>query len=505
MKKKVHVHDGLLCRIRATQRQMKEIDMELNQSNAHQACIKARENWIRAQRGKGKLRSLMHMALHKETISASIFALKSQLAGDKEGSSGLIGQICPEYQTYLNAYESRAQARMNEERFREAEQTQQMALLELIARYRNTGKKTVVFMAPYFSRERLSDGYFQRVQAVDSLLGEDLLAVYCSWLDADEENGLWKCCVWDARHIEISFPRWDEAAWSRVREIAHAAGVVYHHSVTFADERITRDASLVKIVDLHGAYPEELRMYGRNWRADLDEVQERIAICNAQKIICVSRAMETHIREKYPGCLGNACIVMPILKPALLAQMDISKPFNGTYEVIYAGGMQRWQCVNEMRQAMMQAKVRCHYHICTSEPQVFLNGFKNGKAPKDMMVESVPPQQMKTAYMTAHFGFVLRKDCTINRVSCPTKLMEYIALGIVPILDSIQLGDFVAEGMRYISLADFIQGKLPTPQEREKMVHANRDVLMGMARTYSQGVEKLRELMTDQMAARPKV
>lgn len=488
---------ALTDEITQAQKKLDEINAEFRKSEICKICNRAREAWLSAQRGIGKARSLLYMATQREQRAMCLGIIRSILTGDQEGSAAQIGLVCPEYQMYMDVWAKRAEARMSIPEFRKSADMQQAATLKLINLQRNCGKKTIVFMAPYFSKSRLSDGYFQRVQAIDDLFGEDLLAVYCSWLDSDEDSGLWRYTVWDERHIEISFPQQDEVSWIRVQQIIHAAGIVYHHSITFADERITCSPSLLKIVDLHGAYPEELRMYGRTWRARQSERQEQLAVKNAQYILCVSNQMLVHIRKKYCGNVGGKYIILPILKQSLLTQeKEFNKPYNGIYEVVYAGGMQKWQGIKEMRNAICKAQGDFFYRICTAEPQKFLLGWSSSNKPKNMQVQSLTPQEMTEVYHKAHFGFVLRKDDTINRVSCPTKLMEYIAMGVVPILKSIYLGDFVSEGMQYVSLENFIAGRLPQPQQRDEMARTNYNVLMLMNERFLLGATELKKVIS---------
>ena len=79
----------------------------------------------------------------------------------------------------------------------------------------------------------------------------------------------------------------------------------------------------------------------------------------------------------------------------------------------------------------------------------------------------------------------------VNRVACPTKLVEYLAAGILPILNTPNIGDFVRDGMAYISLEDFVSEKLPPREEKERLVEQNLKVVRTLEERYHQGRQQL--------------
>uniref|UniRef100_UPI0040266C07 hypothetical protein n=1 Tax=Phocaeicola vulgatus TaxID=821 RepID=UPI0040266C07 len=53
-------------------------------------------------------------------------------------------------------------------------------------------------------------------------------------------------------------------------------------------------------------------------------------------------------------------------------------------------------------------------------------------------------------YLKNDCGVVLRKDNIVNRVACPTKLIDYLQYGLIPIVLSPHIGDFYNLGYKYI-------------------------------------------------------
>lgn len=70
-------------------------------------------------------------------------------------------------------------------------------------------------------------------------------------------------------------------------------------------------------------------------------------------------------------------------------------------------------------------------------------------------IKSVSPLELESYYKESHYGFILRDDILVNRVACPTKLIEYLGYGINPIILSEKIGDFEDFGYEHIRLDQF--------------------------------------------------
>lgn len=379
--------------------------------------------------------------------------------------------------------------------FQKLIEEQQAAILALIDTYRAEEKSVVLFMAPYFTRERLADGYFQRVQAVDRMLPAEGLKIYASWLDADDVRGVPRVFIWDETHIEIRYPHPSRVNDERIHQIARYVGTVYHHSITFANELVIRDERIRTAFDMHGAYPEELRMYGRNEQAEIEERKERLAMERGQCVICVTRSMVRHLMEKY-GRIPQKVIILPIFdaqrieKCQKLIRVPTRKPV-----VVYAGGIQRWQNVEMMQDTVHRTEGRFRYRFFMPQPKLFWKMWRHMRKPKNVEVCSKMPDEVIEAYASCDYGFLLRDDMVVNRVACPTKLVEYLAAGVLPILNTPNIGDFVQDGMAYINLNDFVSGKLPSQEETNAYISRNIAVVHTLERRYRRGRQTLCEWM----------
>ena len=101
-------------------------------------------------------------------------------------------------------------------------------------------------------------------------------------------------------------------------------------------------------------------------------------------------------------------------------------------------------------------------------------------------------QQLKDDYAGTDFGMVLRDDHVVNRVSCPTKLFDYLCHGVVPIVRSPLLGDFEEYGYSYVTETEFSEGFFPDCVTRRWMVDNNHEVLRKFIAAFRRGVDEIR-------------
>ena len=98
-------------------------------------------------------------------------------------------------------------------------------------------------------------------------------------------------------------------------------------------------------------------------------------------------------------------------------------------------------------------------------------------------------------YPRCSYGFVLRDDIAVNNVACPTKLIEYLQYGIVPILHTERIGDFAALGMQYVPDTVLLDGRLPAEEQRAAMAQNNLQVLQKLKQDAVEGRKALQALM----------
>ena len=90
---------------------------------------------------------------------------------------------------------------------------------------------------------------------------------------------------------------------------------------------------------------------------------------------------------------------------------------------------------------------------------------------------------------------MLRDSSPVNYVACPTKIIEYLKYGIIPILKSTEIGDFVDLGMEYITYTDLMKGLTISHKKRNMMQEKNYEILDKLVQTSKTGLNNLENLL----------
>lgn len=255
--------------------------------------------------------------------------------------------------------------------------------------------------------------------------------------------------------------------------------VVYCHSIYNALRVLPFFLIRNIVVDMHGSVPEELAMMNKPWRSLLYRVVECIVLWRGMVLVCVTRSMVQHFVGKYSKALGK-CLVLPILSESAIAAMSAQdKSLKKEGVVVYSGGAQAWQNVELMLQCAASNSEFC-YCFLTPDVAHFNQRIAAFERFPSHSVQGVRPEEVSKYYANATYGFLLRDDIVVNRVACPTKCVEYISNGMLPVLKTKNIGDFQEFGLASIDWQDFAAGRLPTADAQSRMIDQNYSVLAKM-------------------------
>ena len=270
----------------------------------------------------------------------------------------------------------------------------------------------------------------------------------------------------------------------------HIIPIIYDRIHLFCEE------NGIKIYDFHGVVPEELLFMGNEEGAEKLGSEESVIVKNATYIVVANNAMKRHILKKYPSCKSEF-----ILFPMNNADNDrdgngeLGKNNSGKPVVIYSGGLQKWQLIPEMQDAMERQKTSFDYRMYVSDTEEFMKLWSDRERPDTWRVDTLSADELKKEYEKAQYGFTLRDDIIVNEVACPTKLIDYVKYGIIPILKSDKIGDFVENGLEYVRIEDFINGRIPLEEKRVQMVQNNFSVMGKIYDDYKKGLKELQEIL----------
>jgi hypothetical protein len=247
--------------------------------------------------------------------------------------------------------------------------------------------------------------------------------------------------------------------------------------------------------------PEEFEYANRLGQSQhYARIEERLSQ-KASAVLCVTPLMKQHVIDKY-GILPNTCVILPIVpKIAKLAQHNRRRSC-----FVYAGGNQDWQGISDMLHAIAQTPVEGQFYFFVPNPSDFerqrqIRALAGPR--KDIMVDTGSPTDVRRKLCFMGFGFCLRADHVLNRVAFPTKLAEYIAAGVVPILSYGDIGGFLSDGLQYVPLSRFIAGDLPSEADRQSMAKSNYNLLNRWRSQMSSGAAALTQLLNGRTTNEP--
>lgn len=359
--------------------------------------------------------------------------------------------------------------------------------------------KGIVFFGGYPYPEREKDGYFQRIRFIDNLF-PDRWRIYVdhgripgrdSWYDRPAP----KVVVLNVNnHKHAWFVR------LIVKLCVLKCRTIYFHSVLRMEDSkfgsLMRWPFIKKLIDIHGVVPEEFRMHNDFFSAVLYEGHERLAVRKAGHILVVTHAMHRYFQHKYRQELDGAqVIVLPIFPN--VEPVRHAKPYvDGKPIVVYAGGTHKWQQVPKMIDAMNATKDFCvHKFFCPQPSEVLEMMPESLRHHPSITIDSKPFSELLKIYPECHYGFILREDIIVNNAACPTKLVEYVAMGIVPIVDCEDMGDFKTLGMQFITLKDLLAGNLPDEAARHAMAETNYGVYNKLQELNQKGTRTLQQAL----------
>ena len=355
-------------------------------------------------------------------------------------------------------------------------------------------EELIVIVAPYFNEERLKDGYYKRVKAIDEIF-KDILKIYVTY---ENKNNRIVFEPHGDKTIVVRYLPSSKKQKLLVSILMVAAKRIYCHSVWQVKKKFFKLPFVKVYTDVHGVVPEEETLYGRYEAAQMYGDIEEATVQKAEYLICVTNKIREHLINKYGKLFKAKTIILPIFDTTL-SQYDIEvpdhKPFiNGKPTVIYAGGIMKWQKIELMQESIHKRIDSANYIVCCPNPKEFWKTWKYEKS-HNLKVESKSYIDLcKQVYTIAHYGYVLRDDITVNNVACPTKIADYIKYKIIPIVSSPKIGDFADLGLQYITLEDYNNGKLYNEAEMKSIVENNLKVLEKYIKIHEEGKDKFREI-----------
>ncbi|MEM9145615.1 MAG: hypothetical protein AAGC57_05400 [Pseudomonadota bacterium] len=336
------------------------------------------------------------------------------------------------------------------------------------------------------------DGYVQRVIAIDrALAGRS--RIYLKMVATRARRPALVCLEANLWRLEIAHGC--ALGETLLGAVLRLGAPVYSQSLVGIDPPVLRrllpQRTGALIMDMHGAVPEEFVMYGDHYMAQKYRRYEGWAAKEADIVVSVTEAMGEHFATKL-GIARERMIVCPIFSQG--RDVDVAeRSYAARPRAIYAGGTQRWQMIPEMARLVADTAEVVDWVLLTPDTKGMGRALERaGLSDQTLLsLRSASQTEVFATYPRCDFGLLLREDDVVNRVACPTKLIEYLRFGVVPVMHSPDVGDFNRLGMRWVAEEDFRAGRLPDPAERAEMAQANHAVYRKLTEASRAGLTRI--------------
>jgi glycosyltransferase involved in cell wall biosynthesis len=361
----------------------------------------------------------------------------------------------------------------------------------------NEVKSRLLILAPFPDPQRPAEGVAARVLSMDSVFS-GIPRIYLHpdrshrgnpiIREQSKEITVYQCHP--VRHLLL------------IRKLASETSLIYCHTSYFSAHVFHILFRRRFILDLHGIVPEEAHLVGRHVTAIFWRQFERMLLPAAWKIVTVTESMSRHVVATYGKSLFERTLVIPIFdKESGTKITPIDWEAKDPKTVIYAGGWHKWQNISLMLRTARELKDRFRFVFVLSGLDGFRSAFKSeltGLEDDGVQFLTLPKHSLFERYRRASFGLLLRTDDPVNRVACPTKLIEYMHFQIVPVLCSTRVGDFGEDPFfGYLSYADFLSGTVPSSNNRKVLTQNNLIVLEKMEKRARQARQALRGMVEE--------
>ena len=203
------------------------------------------------------------------------------------------------------------------------------------------------------------------------------------------------------------------------------------------------------IYDGRGAAKAEWKEYlieNTNQKISRIEKAEKHAVTKSDKQLAVSQKLIDYWTENYAFSSKNF-VVIPCTINQLFEQehtikvsikeLDLKKPI-----IAYAGGTDKWQSfdlLTQYAQNLLSKSPDIQFLFLTKKNSAIIN--LQNQYPDRVLCLWVAPAEVRSYLELADYGIIIREPTITNKVSSPTKIAEYLASGLTPIISD-SIGDY---------------------------------------------------------------
>lgn len=190
---------------------------------------------------------------------------------------------------------------------------------------------------------------------------------------------------------------------------------------------------------VQGSSPDESFMRNHSYlRKFFISCIEFFALEKAKFVFMVSQGMLKHYKRKYHKDYSYKTYIMPCYNSEL--QMNLfntpAKYENNTF--CYVGGLSVWQCFPETVELYKKLEDKipnAKFKVLTGDGEK-AKSIIDSYGIKNYEIKYVKPNQLVNELASCKYGFIVRAKSPVNYVATPTKLSNYMAAGLIPIVSN---------------------------------------------------------------------
>jgi hypothetical protein len=348
----------------------------------------------------------------------------------------------------------------------------------------------ILFISDFPTPQNEREGMMQRVRFIDSMFGnhEKYYLEFSNSPQFSRYQISSNTCVYKANTF---FHR------NLILKIATKASLIYFHSIYNSNKALFLYNLFGEkiITDLHGVVPEEIKML-KHMRLKHFENVEMVAVSKSRYLISVTESMVQHFQNKYSRIpISKKSLVIPLLSSDKIESQKNFITKDKRLKIVYTGGLQIWQNIPFMLKTISEKQfyLLFDFTFYVSNKIQFQKLLKKYNLVGLVDFDTLSHLEVLEKYENFDFGLIIRDENIVNKVSLPTKLIEYISYGLIPIIKNPDIGDFMKLNYSFIEFEN-LKNEIQEPLELKKMRDRNFEVMDQIYANFSENSGKLLEI-----------
>lgn len=240
--------------------------------------------------------------------------------------------------------------------------------------------------------------------------------------------------------------------------------------------RFKRKSNFI-IIDFHGdskLETEYLKGNKANWYSTMNETWQKKSLKYADYIIVVSEKLKEQIEKNTLTKINLFSIVscgVDFLKFQKAEKAFCNCDIDNKIVLGYCGGVNKWQNIESIVDIVVSLRKmdnNIFFMLFTSENIDFLKDKMNTLGTGNYYTCALNYDEVPSFLKLLDAGFVIRDNITLNIVSSPTKIPEYLAAG-VPVICNKYCGDY-DRSIKHDTEGYVFEGVIPNEDELKELL-----------------------------------